>query len=212
MFHFNYLYFICISHLLSRLLNLSVRTSTSSSSSSPPFSSSYTGGRFDPGMLYYSPQIWCSDNTDALTRMRIQYGTSLAYPARCIGAHVSTVPNHITGSTTRVRTRGFVAMCGTFGFELDLATQSPKELAVFQRQIELYRHIAPIVRWGDLYRLWDPFKRNLASWMYVSRDQSHAVVFAFSLNSDHWSNLVPRLQLRGLDPGGRVRGHGAHPQ
>eukprot|EP00981_Chlorochromonas_danica_P002005 scaffold413_cov176-Ochromonas_danica.AAC.1 len=79
------------------------------------------GGRFDLGMLYFSPQIWCSDNTDALVRMRIQYGTSLAYPARCIGAHVSAVPNHLTGNTTRLRTRGFVAMCGTFGYELDIS-------------------------------------------------------------------------------------------
>ena len=69
-------------------------------------------------MLYFSPQIWCSDNTDALVRMKIQYGTSLAYPARCIGAHISGVPNHITGNTTRARTRGLVAMCGTFGFEV----------------------------------------------------------------------------------------------
>jgi alpha-galactosidase len=73
------------------------------------------GGRFDPGMLYFSPQIWCSDNTDAIARMKIQYGTSLLYPARCIGAHISAVPNHITGNTTRLRTRGLLAMCGTFG-------------------------------------------------------------------------------------------------
>lgn len=158
------------------------------------------GGRFDPGMLYYSPQIWCSDNTDALTRMKIQYGTSLAYPTRSIGAHVSTVPNHITGSTTRLRTRAFVAMCGTFGYELDISTSTAKDVQVFQRQIEIYRQIQPVVRWGDLYRLWDPFKLNLAAWMYVSRDKSQAVVFAFSLNSDHWSNLVPRLQLQGLLP------------
>ena len=181
------------------------------------------GGRFDPGMLYYCPQIWCSDNTDALTRMKIQYGTSLAYPTRSIGAHVSTVPNHITGSTTRLRTRAFVAMCGTFGYELDISTSTAKDVQVFQRQIEIYRQIQPVVRWGDLYRLWDPFKvstiqrplyisvhtnflyvvvlqLNLAAWMYVSRDKSQAVVFAFSLNSDHWSNLVPRLQLQGLLP------------
>ncbi|KAJ1430460.1 Melibiase-domain-containing protein [Ochromonadaceae sp. CCMP2298] len=158
------------------------------------------GGRFDPGMLYYSPQIWCSDNTDALIRMKIQYGTSLAYPARSIGAHVSTVPNHITGSTTRLRTRGFVAMCGTFGYELDISTASAKDLMAWEAQINLYRALSPTIRWGDLYRLWDPFKVNLASWMYVSRDKSQAVVFAFSMNSDHWSNLVPRLLLQGLLP------------
>jgi len=156
------------------------------------------GGRFDPGMLYYSPQIWCSDNTDAITRMRIQYGTSMAYPARSIGAHVSTVPNHITGSTTRLRTRAFVAMCGTFGYELDISSASQKDLLAWRAQIDLYKQLSPTIRWGDLYRLWDPFKVNLASWMYVSRDKSQAVVFAFSMNSDHWSNLVPRLQLLGL--------------
>ena len=109
-------------------------------------------------MLYYSPQIWCSDNTDALVRMRIQYGTSLAYPTRCIGAHVSSVPNHLTGNSTRLRTRGFVAMCGTFGFELDISTASANDKASFKKQIEIYKIIAPIVRFGDMYRLWDPFK------------------------------------------------------
>jgi alpha-galactosidase len=115
------------------------------------------GGRFDPGMLYYSPQIWTSDNTDALVRMKVQYGSSLVYPARTIGAHVSTVPNHITGNSTRLRTRAFVAMCGTFGYELDLSVCTPSELAKMPKQIECYYKIAPIVRWGDLYRLWSPF-------------------------------------------------------
>jgi alpha-galactosidase len=113
-------------------------------------------------MLYYSAQIWTSDNTDALTRMKIQYGTSLAYPTRCVGAHVSTVPNHITGSTTRLRTRAFVAMCGTFGFELDIGKASDKDLAAFKTQVELYKLINPVIRWGDMYRLWDPFKVNIA--------------------------------------------------
>jgi alpha-galactosidase len=90
--------------------------------------------------------------------MKIQYGTSLAYPTRCVGAHVSTVPNHITGSTTRLRTRGFVAMCGTFGFEMDMNKASPKDLQYFQRLIEIYKQIHPVIRWGDMYRLWDPFK------------------------------------------------------
>jgi alpha-galactosidase len=157
------------------------------------------GGRFDLGMLYYSPQIWCSDNTDALVRMRIQYGTSLVYPARCIGAHVSSVPNHITGNISRLRTRGFVAMSGTFGYELDISLASNIEKYIFQGQIEFYKSIAPIVRWGDLYRIWDPFQLPLAAWMYVSIDKSEAVVFAFSLNTDHWSNLVPRLILQGLE-------------
>ena len=158
------------------------------------------GGRYDGGMLYFSPQIWCSDNTDALIRMKIQYGTSLAYPARSIGALISSVPNHITGNSTRCRTRALVAMCGTMGFTLDFNDVSPSELLQFREQVRVYKEIAHIVRDGDLYRLWNPFKVSFASWMYVSRDKSEAVVFAFSLNSDHWSNIVPRLTCKGLLP------------
>ena len=158
------------------------------------------GGRFDLGMLFFSPQIWCSDNTDALTRMRIQYGTSYAFPSRCVGAHVSCVPNHITGNYTRARTRGYMAMCGTFGFELDVSKCSQKEVSLFYEQSQCYGNIGHIVRKGDLYRLWNPFKSKFAAWMYVSRDLSEAVVFAFSMGSDHWSNVVPRLVLKGLDP------------
>ena len=80
------------------------------------------GGRFDLGILYFSSEVWCSDNTDAMARMKIQYGTSLAYPARCIGAHVSACPNHITGNYTRAKTRAMVAMCGTFGRKFLIAT------------------------------------------------------------------------------------------
>lgn len=116
------------------------------------------GGRFDPAMLYYSPQIWCSDNTDALVRMKIQYGTSIVYPTRCIGAHISSVPNHMTGNSSRLRTRSFVAMCGTFGFELDITTSTAKDLLIFKKQIDIFKRMAPVIRFGDLYRLWDPFK------------------------------------------------------
>jgi len=158
------------------------------------------GGRFDPGMLYYSPQVWCSDNTDALVRMKIQYGTSFAFPARCVGAHVSSVPNHITGNTTRARTRGLVAMNGTFGFELDVTELSAADRVLYKEMITVYKQYAHVINWGDLYRLWSPFAVSLAAWMYVARDKSSAVVFAFSLNSDHWSNIVPRLLLQGLLP------------
>jgi alpha-galactosidase len=95
--------------------------------------------------------------------MKIQYGTSLAYPARCIGAHVSSVPNHITGNYTRARTRGFVAMCGTFGFELDICDIKASDSNLFREQINIYKTlVAPIVRNGDLYRLWDPFKVKIS--------------------------------------------------
>lgn len=85
------------------------------------------GGRFDAGMLYYSPQIWCSDNTDAINRTRIQYGTSFFYPVSSMGAHVSAVPNHQTGRVTSLKTRGITAMAGTFGYELNPALLSDEE-------------------------------------------------------------------------------------
>jgi alpha-galactosidase len=122
-----------------------------------------SGGRFDPGMLFYSAQIWTSDNTDALTRMKIQYGASLAYPTRSQGAHVSTVPNHITGSTTRLRTRALVAMCGTFGFELDMEMITAKDAVAYRKQIEVYKQVHPVIRWGDQYRLWNPFKVSVVT-------------------------------------------------
>ena len=156
------------------------------------------GGRFDMGMLYFTSEIWCSDNTDALARLKIQYGTSLAYPARCIASHVSAVPNHITGNMTRAKCRVMVAMSASYGYELDLHQCTSVELNLFQECSYKYLNLAPIIRDGDFYRLWDPFKSSFCAWMYVSRDCLRAVCFAFSLNSDHWSNLVPRLILHGL--------------
>ena len=156
------------------------------------------GGRFDLGMLYFSSEIWCSDNTDALARLKIQYGTSLAYPARCIASHISAVPNHITGNMTRAKSRVMVAMSGSFGYELDLSQCADAEIQLFKESSYKYLNLAPVIRDGDLYRLWDPFKSSFCAWMFVSRDRLRGVCFAFSLNSDHWSNLVPRLTLRGL--------------
>lgn len=157
------------------------------------------GARCDAGMMFYSHQQWCSDNTDGIVRMKIQYGSSLLFPAKTIGAHVSICPNHITGNVTRARTRVLIAMCGTYGYELDPAFCSDEDLEVFQAGSELYRRIHPIIRYGLLYRLWSPFKSNLCAWMYVTKDKSAAVVFAFSVNSEHWSILVPRLYLQGLE-------------
>lgn len=100
--------------------------------------------------------------------MKIQYGTSIAYPACSIGAHVSAIPNHITGNYTRARTRGFVAMCGTYGFELDISSLSLSEKIQFRDQIIVYKNIvAPIVRVGDLYRLWDPFKVIIVVYIFI---------------------------------------------
>jgi alpha-galactosidase len=156
------------------------------------------GGRFDLGILFFCAQVWASDNTDPVARMRIQYGTSYIFPALTVGAHYSTAPNHITQGTTRKRTRALVAMCGTFGYELDLRKVPPNELQAMRRQVAAHRLISPVVRNGELYRLWDPFRCDYCAWMYVTLE--HAAVFAFNLSSRFWSDLVPRLHLRGLDP------------
>ena len=114
------------------------------------------GGRFDAGMLYYTPQIWCSDNTDAIDRLRIQYGTSFCYPVAAMGAHVSAVPNGQTGRSVPIETRGVVAMSGTFGYEMDLGkcTQEEKETAA--RQVQQYKNWWWLIGEGDYYRLTDP--------------------------------------------------------
>ena len=116
------------------------------------------GGRFDAGMLYYTPQIWCSDNTDAVDRVRIQYGTSFFYPASAVGAHVSAVPNHQTGRRTSLHTRGVVAMAGTFGYELDPGKLSEEEKEEVREQVRQFRKYAPLIYHGDYYRLSDPFR------------------------------------------------------
>jgi alpha-galactosidase len=159
------------------------------------------GGRFDPGMLYYSPQIWTSDNTDAMNRVPIQYGTSLLYPARCMGSHYSVSPNHITMRQCRSRTRAFVAMCGTFGFELNLHTIPMDERKMIPQYIRVHREVREIVNSGDLFRLWSPSDAPSAAWMYVTVDRKKAVVFAFNMGMRHWSDLMPTLRLQGLDQG-----------
>lgn len=137
------------------------------------------GGRFDPGMLYYMPQTWTSDDTDAVERVRIQYGTSLVYPASAIGAHVSAVPNQQVMRITPLKTRGHVAMTGNFGYELDIGQLSADEREEIRKQVETYKSVRRLVQFGELYRLKSPFEGNSAAWMYVSRDQSEACAFYF---------------------------------
>ena len=115
------------------------------------------GGRFDGGMLYYTPQIWCSDNTDAVDRLRIQYGTSFCYPASTVGAHVSAVPNEINHRMTPLETRGVVAMSGVFGYEMDLSRTTAEEKEVIARQVQRYKECWDLVAEGDYYRLSSPF-------------------------------------------------------
>lgn len=152
------------------------------------------GGRFDLGMLCYSPQIWCSDNTDAIARLDIQYGTNFAFPPSCMGAHVSAVPNHTVGRTTPFRTRGAVAAAGTFGYELDVTKLSDEEKSAIKSQIESYRHFEPLIREGDYYRLLPKI-----CWAFVAKDASRAVVTFVAVQQTAGAP-APRVKLKGLKP------------
>lgn len=158
------------------------------------------GARFDCGMLYFSPQIWCSDNTDARARMSIQYGTSLFYPGCVMGAHFSTVPNHCTGHLSTPEARMALALFGTFGFELDLTTYTDDELHALTPFIDWYRAHGALLRGGDLYRLIDPDAGNLGTaWMTVAKDKAEAAVFAVGTALNGTGRPRPRLVLQGLD-------------
>lgn len=157
------------------------------------------GGRFDPGMLYYMPQTWTSDNTDAITRLKIQYGTSIVYPVSSMGAHVSAVPNHQVGRMTSLDTRGNVALSGNFGYELDLTKFSDKEKEMVKAQVALYKEIRPLVQYGDFYRLLSPFEGNATAWMFVSKDKREAFAVYVQVLQEPYAPLS-RFRLRGLDP------------
>ncbi len=162
------------------------------------------GGRFDAGMLHYSPQIWTSDNTDAIDRLRIQYGTSFGYPASAMGCHVSAVPNHQTGRTTSLHTRGVTAMAGTFGYELDLGKLTQAEREEIRQQIRSYRKYAPLIQNGLYYRLTNPFREVLAAWEFASPDRSEILVGAVAQEM-HGYMTIPYLRLKGLTPGAMYR-------
>ena len=155
------------------------------------------GGRFDAGMMYYTPQIWCSDNTDALDRLQIQYGTSFGYPVSVVGSHVSAVPNHQTGRITSLHTRGVVAMAGTFGYELNLGKLSEEEKQEIRLQVEEYRKFAPLIQTGLYYRLSDPAREEYAAWAFVSEDQKE-VLLNVVLQEIHGNMTVNYVKLQGL--------------
>ena len=158
------------------------------------------GGRFDMGMLYYTPQIWCSDNTDAIERIRIQHGTSFCYPPCTMGAHVSAVPNHQTGRITDIKTRGVVAMAGSFGYELDLNLLTEEEKAEVRGQIRDYKKYEHLILSGDYYRLHTPGKdTEAAAWAFVSKDQKEALLSIVSLDT-HGNEPANYIRLRGLRP------------
>ncbi len=161
------------------------------------------GGRFDPGMLYYSPQIWTSDDTDSIERLEIQYGTSMVYPLTAISAHVSTVPNHQTGRVTDFKTRGAVAMTGAFGYELDITKLTEEEKVLIKEQIAAYHKYYDIIANGDYYRLINPTESRgtldcAAAWESVSADKSE---FIFTYVVIKTQVAVTRyVRMRGLDP------------
>jgi alpha-galactosidase len=157
------------------------------------------GGRFDPGMLYYMPQNWTSDDTDGVERLKIQYGTSMVYPSSVMTAHVSAVPNHQTGRIVPLSFRGHVAMAGNFGYELDVTQMSLEEKEKVKEQIAIYKEIRPVVQFGDFYRLLSPFEDKFTSWMYVTEDKSEAVVFFYKILATPNAPLI-RFTLEGLNP------------
>ena len=157
------------------------------------------GGRFDAGMLYYCPQIWCSDDTDAFERTKIQYGTSFFYPVSAIGSHVSAVPNHQTGRITPIETRAVTAMAGSFGYELDLNTLSNDEKQEVKEQIVRFKKDGPLIHNGLYYRLSDSLNDKYAMWGFVSEDKKevlvHGVIFRTEPNRTQYL-----AKLRGLLP------------
>jgi alpha-galactosidase len=157
------------------------------------------GGRFDPGMLYFMPQTWTSDNTDAIARLKIQYGTSIVYPINAMGAHVSAIPNHQVGREASLETRGHVALSGNFGYELDLTQFTDEEKDKVKAQVALYKEIRPLVQYGDFYRLLSPFESNSTAWMFVSKDKREAFVVYVNVLQEPYPPLG-RFRLKGLDP------------
>lgn len=159
------------------------------------------GGRFDAGMMYYTPQIWCSDNTDAIDRLRIQYGTSFGYPVSVVGSHVSAVPNHQTGRKTPLHTRGVVAMSGTFGYELNLMKLSEEEKQEIREQIAEYKSYAPIIQNGLYYRLSDPTTEEICAWEFVHTDEKEQskVLLNVVMQVIHGNMTVNYVKLQGLE-------------
>ena len=158
------------------------------------------GARFDPGMLYYSPQIWCSDDTDAIERLMIQEGTSLIYPLSTMGAHVSDCPNHTVGRVTPFETRGHVALAGTFGYELDVTKIPEEDRQMIPKQVAMYHKYNDLVRSGDYYRI-ASYQENhyFDCYEVVSKDKSEALVtFVQVINRPNYKSR--RITLKGLDP------------
>ena len=151
-------------------------------------------------MLYYTPQIWCSDNTDAIERIWIQHGTSFGYPVSAVGSHVSASPNHQTGRITDIHTRGVTAMAGTFGYELDPSLLSDEEKEAVRKQIADYKKYWDLIQNGEYYRLSQPGKdKDIAAWSFVAEDKSEALLNVVSLSA-HANAPDVYVKCMGLDP------------
>jgi len=157
------------------------------------------GGRFDPGMLYYMPQIWTSDDTDAVERLKIQYGTSIVYPLISMGSHISAVPNHQVHRITPLKIRAHVAMSSNFGFELDLTKLSNEEKEEIKKYVEKYKEIRKLLQFGDFYRLLSPFEGNETAWLIVSEDKRDFLLYYLRILGGA-NEPIKRLRLKGINP------------
>ena len=157
------------------------------------------GGRFDAGMLYYAPQAWTSDDTDAMERVKIQYGTSYAYPIVSMGSHVSAVPNHQVGRITPLKTRADVAYFGTFGYELDLNRLSEEEQEQVREYTGFMKKYRRLIQFGTFYRLQSPFEHNESAWMVVSEDKKQAIA-GFYRTLSRANSHFSKIRFQGLDP------------
>lgn len=167
------------------------------------------GARFDPGMLYYSPQIWCSDDMDAIERLKIHEGTALIYPLSTIGAHVSDCPNHTVGRVTPFQTRGHVALAGTFGYELDITRISEEERGMIPEQVAMYHKYNNLIRCGDYYRIASYSKNHeYDCYEVVAKDKTEVLItFVQVLNRPNYHSR--RIRVQGLDPAKRYRIEGS---
>lgn len=156
------------------------------------------GGRFDAGLLYYMPQTWTSDDTDAVERLFIQYGTSFAYPASAMGAHVSAVPNHQSGRMTTMKMRGDVALGGNFGFELDLSKLSEEDTETVRQLVEKVKSVRELTQKGEFTRLVSPFDGQYAAWQFCSEDQSDVLLCTYRILTKPNTGAI-RVKLCGLD-------------